>query len=208
MSATRLRPRDRRALLLGAALLLPILLFGLVGRPYLHALSTTRAELQTQRELLARERTLLEEARAYPARMDDAEAGLRLEVPRLFGGTDELTMTAALAEVVAEEARRSRVLVQGIESREAAPVDEGVLALQVELRALGDLEGVLTFLHALEQGEKLIRVERLAIERAARYERSAAPEEQVLALTASLRGFALRPTRVSAGATAAREGEN
>lgn len=194
MSGLRLRQRDRRALAVGAAVLVPALLFTLGIRPFAHALAETREQLELQRDVLGRELALLAEAERYPTLMDRAEAVLEARIPRLLPGTDEVTATARLAGYLGEQTRRNRVLLQQSESRPAELLAGSVLAVQVELRALGDLEGLLSFLDALETGGTLVRVERLTIERQDRSGGVGPYTTDPLVMSATVRGFAVQRT--------------
>jgi hypothetical protein len=189
--AIRLRPRDRRALVAGAAAIACAVLFPVAVRPYLETRVATTEQLALQRSLLAREVALLAESAGYPALMDRAEEVLRAAAPRLLPGADEVTATARLAAYLADQARRSRILLQQSEGRDAERLADDVLAVQVELRAIGDLEGILSFLHGLEAGEKLVRVERLAIERLDRGMGQGGGGSEPLAMAATVRGFAV-----------------
>ncbi|HEX2091663.1 MAG TPA: GspMb/PilO family protein [Longimicrobiaceae bacterium] len=189
MSALHLGSRDRRALVLGAILLAPALLFALVLKPYLRTLSEVRDGVAQERSLLSRELGMLAEARLYPAILDSVEVGIRAESPRLFGGRDPLAATAALADYVGESAARSRILVERSETRVPETAGEALVPLRVELQAAGDLQGILTFLRRLERGEKLVRVERITIEQARSY--AADPETERLSLSATIHGYTL-----------------
>lgn len=164
MSWSTMSPRDRRALAIGGALLVPALLFALVVRPLAGGVGETRERVREQRELLARERGLVAEAPRYPARLRRAEAALRAEAPRLFRGIDGLAAASALEEYVSDAAERNRVSVRQSESRDGETVAEGITALQVDLQGEGDLRGILSLLRALDSGPRLVRVEQLAIE--------------------------------------------
>ena len=160
----RMAPRDRRALLIGGLLVVPVLFFSLVVRPMVRTVGETRERVREQRELLARERGLVAQASAYPARLRRADAALRAEAPRLFRGIDGLAAAAALEEYVSAAAERSRVSIQQSESRDGEEVGEAVRRLQVDLRGEGDLRGILSLLRALDSGARLVHVEQLAIE--------------------------------------------
>ncbi|HEX6369722.1 MAG TPA: type II secretion system protein GspM [Longimicrobium sp.] len=165
MSAwSQMSPRDRRALTLGGAVLVPALLFALVVRPLAGGVDETRERVREQRELLARERGLVAQAAEYPSRLRRAEAALRAEGPRLFRGIDGLAAASALEEYVSDAADRNRVSVRQSESRDGEPVGEGITALQVDLQGEGDLRGILSLLRALDAGTRLVRVEQLAIQ--------------------------------------------
>jgi hypothetical protein len=67
-----------------------------------------------------------------------------------------------------------------------------VAKLQVELRAIGDLEGILALLQDLEGGDKLLTVESLTLGQAERLNIGGSPrDEEVLAVIATVSGFAL-----------------
>lgn len=157
-------PRDRRALALGGALVVPALCFALVVRPLAGGVGEVRERVREQRELLARERGLVAQAGEYPARLRRAESALRAEGPRLFRGIDGLAAASALEEYVSDAAERSRVSVRQSESRDGEAVGEGITALQVDMQGEGDLRGILSLLRTLDSGARLVRVEQLAIE--------------------------------------------
>jgi hypothetical protein len=188
MSRRHLQPRERRALVLGMAVVLPALLFVLVVSPYMGSTAGVREQLRAQHALLQQELALLDEPARYPPVLERADSAIHAAVPRLFGGDDGVTATAALAAYVADHARRSRVLVQRTDGGTPAAVVPGVLRLSLELRALGDLEGLMTLFHALEHGPKLVRIESFSIEPA----RPGAPDEDApLALAAVLAGYVM-----------------
>lgn len=193
MRAPRLTQRDRRALAFGALVVVPALFFTLGLRPYLRTLEATRQALEVQSDLLRREMELLRESEVYPEVGREAERALRAQTPRLFEEPDALSATGALAAYVRERAREHRVLIQQTESKSARPEGGGLLAVEIEIRAQSDLEGHLSFLHALENGPKLVRVEQLAIDPASRFGFGQARSQEVLSLSAVVSGYALAP---------------
>jgi len=188
----RLPPRDRRALLIGAALLIPVVLFRGVVQPYVRARAALGERVRTQRDLLARERAVLDEARSLPERRARADVSLAADAPRLLPGADLYAATAELVGYVGETARRSHVLVQELQSRSApsttateAGGEGGLAQIHVELRGQTDFEGVLRLLLALERGSRLVRVDALAVERS-----SEGPGgREMLSLRAALSGY-------------------
>jgi hypothetical protein len=193
MRPTSLEPRDRRAILIGLAVLLPMLVYVGAAKPFVAHVAQLHEQLESERGLLQRELTLLEEVQWYPALLGQADSALQTMVPRLFGGVDGVTATAALAGYAAREARRSRMLVQLSESQDPVLLEHGVIRLEVTIRAISDLEGVLTYFHALDQGPRLVQLQRFAIERAPRSGLLGADAESPLALTATLYGYAVAP---------------
>lgn len=188
MNLSRLQRRDRLALAWGAALVVPAVCYALVLQPYLSTLQGSRERLVEQRGLLARELALLDGAQRYPARMREMQVALGREGPRLFSGVDALSATSALTYYVSDRARRSRVVVQRVESDTPEASSRGLLLLRLNVGAEGDLEGILSFLRAIENGDKLVRVERLSIERARSYGES---EDEALTFSATITGYAV-----------------
>lgn len=136
-------PRDRRAVFVGLAVVLPALAAVWVVRPYVRALGELRQEIARERELLSRERALLREAPALDERLATLNSALARTSARLFPGTDELAATAALASYVGDAARRHRVLFQQGETRPPVGVPGGLVAIEAGVRGAGDLEGSL-----------------------------------------------------------------
>ena len=190
MTPSTLSPRDRRALTLGAVLGLPVLLFTLVVRPAIASYGETREQTRVQRALLADELALAQQIRRYPVLVREAQASLRREAPRLFANAGGGGPAAAFEEYVADRAETSRVRLEQSQGREEGDAAEGVLALGVEVQGTGDLAGILGFLRSLDTGPRLVRVERLALERRATY--ADAPGAAALSFSASLRAYSLR----------------
>lgn len=195
-----LSPRDRRALTLGALVLLPSLFFIWGVKPFLATLSESQDFLSVERAALSRERAAVSAAQRNPGMQQLADSLMRAMSPRLFAGRDDVMATAELVSHLGAVAQEHDVWLQNATTRPSEVGEAGVRTLHVALRAESDLEGVLRFLQALEQGEKLLRVERLDI--------SVAPgsfvEEGVepVSISASIMGFAIpeAPVRAS-GAT-------
>ena len=173
--------RDRRALRLGAWVLVPLMIAGAVIRPYAAALVEHRTALASERASLAREyRAVLELAndRRALAVLDSQLVSLS---PRLFGRADVVTASAELARYASEEATAAGLHVTQVETQtriDSAPATRvetngggpsgAPLAsdLRVSLRARGNIVAIHDFLRAIEAGSKLVRVERIEIVRA------------------------------------------
>lgn len=179
--------RDRRAVMVGAVVLLPGLALIWGVRPYQAALSDAREELATERATLARERAAVEMSRQNPQLQQIADSAMRTMRPRLFEGTDDVMASAELASYVGDVARRARVWLQDARTRPPAPAVGDLRTLRVEIRAESDLRGTMLFLQTLERGDKLVRVDRLNISRAPRGEDR---EPETLSIAATVSGFA------------------
>ncbi len=146
-------------------ILLPVALFRLGVMPYRAALAEARDNLSVEREALARERGAVLTARRNPALQQVTDSVLRMMEPRLFEGSDDVMASSELAAYVGDLARAHHVWVQDAATRTATSTTPGVRTLHVEIRGESDLRGIMTFLDAMERGDKLVRVERLDISR-------------------------------------------
>jgi len=196
---SRLGQRDARALRLGALVLVPVLGYGLLARPYWRGRDRLSEAVRVQRDLLVRERALLEDARSYPALGSEVAAAAGRESRLLFQGPSAPAAGGELVSYVGEAARRNRVLVQELATRPAEVAPGALARLQVELRAQSDLEGVLGFLVALERGPRLVRVEALAVERTEAWAGDAQADRETLTLRAAISGVASAAVAAAAG---------
>lgn len=188
MKWSTMSPRDRRAVVLGAVVLLPGLLFVWGWRPYQAALVDARDQLATERATLAREKAAIATAREHPQLQHVADSAMRAMRPRLFEGKDDVMASAELASYLGEVAKKSRVWLQDASTRPAVAAAEGVRTLRVEIRGESDLRGTLRFLQALERGDKLVRVDRLDVSRSSRADDE---ETETLSIAATISGFAV-----------------
>ncbi len=174
--------RDRRALWLGALIVLPVLFWRGVVSPFDAAVSGAQERAEQSRALLAREQAALLDAPRLPA----ALAALRLrgvdEAPRLFGGADTVAATAALANWV-----RSAAAGAGLHSAQASagpvdPVSGELRAVSVDLRAEGDFGAVAAWIELMDSGERALVVDRLDIS-------ASGNDDGTVAISARVRGF-------------------
>jgi hypothetical protein len=181
-------PKDRRAIILGAVLVLPALIFLYGVRPYRTAMAETLDELETARGALSRELAAVASKPTAPGGQQLADSALTLVAPRLFEGRDDAIASAQLAAYLGTIARRSRVLMEDANTRPSTLSPEGIRTLRVEVRAESDIQGITTFLHNLESGQKLVRVDRLEISRVPGLEERNGFE--TLSIGATIAGFA------------------
>lgn len=207
-----LAARDARAVRVGAWVLLPALVATLVVRPAASALLDARAGVARERALLARERTLVADAALVRERLREARAALDDAAPRLFAGQDVVTASAELARYVGRQATENGLDLEQIETETvlgdalqdphlpstAARVDTAAAPLRVSLRAHGDVVAAVAFLRAIEEGARLLRVERLDIVAASDDETANAG---TLTVTATIRGLAGGPAASARGAS-------
>lgn len=196
----RLNSRDRRALLLGAWLLGPALAYIWIVKPATADFVDAKERLLSERDLLLRERALLATAPDLPVSMARADSAVAQAQTRLFPGSDPVSATATLARHVTERAARHRVLVQGSEARNPEALDQELLRLVVEVRAIGDLAGITAWLADLEEGARLVDITDLRITPAGRVGEDV-EDEEVLGVLVRATGLALA-REVDTGAVA------
>jgi hypothetical protein len=198
-----MKSSERRTVLIGGILLFVSLVPIYVVRPYRAALSDARDQLAAERQTLARERAAIATARENPQLQHVADSAMRATRPRLFEGRDDVMASAELASYLGEIAHSTRVWLQDAGTRPASPSSEGVRTLHVEIRAESDLLGVMKFIHALEHGDKLIRIDRLDISRSPRSDEK---DVETLSVAATISGFAVADAPPSAPAAPAQAG--
>lgn len=156
--------RDRRALVLGLAILGPALGYIWGVRPLLASFNRTRDQIFEQRQLLAQEKAAVAAAQQNPDLQRVADSAMKAMSPRLFEGRDDVMASAELVSHINDVAQQSNVLLQSAATRPTDVVN-GIRALRVEIRGESDLRGVLTFLQTVETGGKLLRIDRLDVSR-------------------------------------------
>jgi hypothetical protein len=177
LALPQLSNRDRRALTLGVWLIATLLISGAVVKPYVGAVLDERDGLAADRALLARERAAVLNLGRDRATLEGLTRKLSLLAPRLFGGSDAVTASAALARYVSVTAASTGLHVEQVETETrldsagvvrlaGAAERPSAVELRVSLRAHGDVVAIYDFLRAIESGRKLVRVSRLEIVRA------------------------------------------
>jgi type II secretory pathway component PulM len=199
--------RDRRAVVVGSAIVMAAVSLSLVVRPLLRTRTALRDQLQEQQGLLTRELGLITTNNRIPEELDAAATALRSVQGRLFPDRDALGATAALVTLVSETARRQGVLLESVESGVPEVVGGNILAVRVDVHGRSDLEGLLKWLVALEGSRKLLRVEQLSITHAGAGSLSDSVDVEVLTLTASLRGYLLADNNAGGASGAASPGD-
>jgi hypothetical protein len=198
MKLSTMSASDRRALFLGAVVLVPSLFYVFGFKPYRAALADVQQQLSVERDAYARERAAVSSAQRNPQMQHVADSAMQAMAPRLFAGRDDVMASAEVATYLGEVARASHVWLQDASTRPATALDGGVRALHVEIRGESDLRGILGFLKSLEGGGKLLRVQRLDI--SAQAGRSDQPGTETLALSASIVGYAIPDPAASTSA--------
>lgn len=183
---------ERRTLRLAGSVLLPAVLWSVLVRPVASSFQGLDARVRREQDLYRREMDLIgQRARLETAfRRDGAE--LLEEAPRLFEAPDSVTAAAELVAYVTGNAATHRVFVQASEPGAPSLGEDGILRIRVEVRAVSDLAGLMSWLGALAKGGKLVRVTQLSVVPAAQIgSSSAGGDAELLGITVAVEGFAL-----------------
>lgn len=188
----RLNARDRRALLAGALILGPLGLWRFVVAPGAAQLSELRAEVDVERDLLARERALLASASGNPQRSERLVGALVTYAPRIFplDETPEGHVRRLADESNVVLQRVERLPESDADAAGRAAAEASVRPITISVAGESDLEGILSFLAALQTAERLLVVEQIELSRQRPVE-TRAPE--VLDLRLTIRAFTADP---------------
>lgn len=160
--------RDRRAVLIGLAVLLPALLWIAAVRPMRASLAALNERIDAERALLEREEALIAAAPVLPGLADDARKRSERATQRLVRAANMPLAEAEVTGFLQNVALLSRVLLQEVRSVDPPRGEEDVTGsirpLRLALRGESDLEGVLTFLQRIETSPLLLRIAELSIE--------------------------------------------
>lgn len=162
-----LAPRDRRAILLGVAVLVPALLYVFAVRPYRAAMSDVRDRIAAEQELLARELSLLETAPDMSEAIRHAQAEAQRYDDRMVSAANGPLAEGELSDYLEGWAGGNRVLLEEIGSGELERGEvppPGLSVVRLHVRGESDLEGVLGFLREIEGSRLLLRVKGVALE--------------------------------------------
>ena len=160
-----LQPRDRRALLIGLAIIVPVA----VLKPYRAALVETRERIAGERQLLERELELLAGKTELPSRLSGTHKGVQRAEGKLVKAANLTSAENRVTELLEQIAELSRVLLQEVRTVPATRDEkqpDGMQTLRLSLRGESDLEGVVTLLHRIEQSPLLLRIEEFSLENA------------------------------------------
>jgi hypothetical protein len=192
MRGLAISPRDRRALSLGALVLVPVAAWIWGVAPYLRGIEAARERLAAERELLVREMDLVKQAHGFPAAWEEGSERLLEAAPRLFTGANPAVASAALARYLQAGAKSSKVLLTQVEPAPSEDVGAGVISLPLRVEGETDLEGIMSLLYNIEAGLKLVRVDGLHVQGLRTGGGAVGPDEPtVLRFSFTATGFAL-----------------
>jgi hypothetical protein len=162
-----LSPRDRRALRLGALVVGPVFAWTLAVAPYVRTERALRAQVGSERALLAREMGL--RAAESELRLAATDGARRMDalMPLLFDEGRGGLVSAAVGEYVQEAAEGARVRLEEMAPRDRPAASGGLRPVALAVAGRGELRGVVGLLTRLTAGTKLVQVDSVEIQPAA-----------------------------------------
>lgn len=153
--------RDRRALVLGALILVPGLIWILGVRPYRASVAGLQDRIAAEQDLLQRERSLLESGPQLRASLAAATEEAGSAGRRLVVASNQPLAETAVAEALEDAALESRVLLlelRTVSFRPEVSPPGGTTAFRLAVSGEGDFEGLLAFLRRIETHPLLLRI--------------------------------------------------
>jgi len=175
--------RDRRALWVGALLVVPVLAWRVVIAPLSASMTDAQNQAAATVQLLARELTLLRDGPDLPRQLALAQRRLDEAATQLFIARDTLDASAALATWLRGTARSAHLDDVRIESAPTAVASGVLVAAAADITARGSTAALTRWLAAVEQGDRLVALERVEI---------VANADGTLAISARAHGLARR----------------
>ena len=166
--AYELKERERKVLVWGAVIAVPILLFTFGVKPLWASLTDKQEQLELERTTLVRERAAIAAAKRNPELQHVADSLMQITSQRLFSGADDVMASAELGSYIGEIAGKNHVLMTSRTTAAVPKTKSTVRTLNQDIRGESDLQGILEFLQALEHGPKLVRISRVDMSRPTR----------------------------------------
>jgi hypothetical protein len=187
--AYQLKERERKVVLWGAILVVPALLYLYGIKPLRAQYIDQQEQLAFERDALVRERAAIAAAKRNPQLQHIADSLMQTTSQRLFSGSDDVMASAELGSYLGEVAGKHHFLLTTATTGAVPKTKSIVRTLSEDIRGESDLQGVLEFLQALEQGPKLVRVSRIDISRPTRD----ADDIETVLFAATITAYALPP---------------
>jgi hypothetical protein len=163
VSARAMNPRDRRALVLGASVILVVLLGKNVIPAILSGQREARDTASRNEEKLARATVSLKRATQVRDSLRARGARVIALAPALLGGDSPATASATLAGIVSGAAARGNVRIGALQLSSDTAARGMFTRIGVHGDATGDIAGITAMLASLEGGPTLLAVKDLSI---------------------------------------------
>jgi hypothetical protein len=157
--------REKKVLGVGIVLALVIIVYYVATSTVLPDRERLRGEVETQQELLLRQRALLMQEELYKKRADDAEANLTKIKTRLLPGANASVAGAELQRTLKDYADQSDVEITQTSNlpERKVPDSDSLVKVSVRIDTNCTIDELVDFLTAIENYDKFLKVEELII---------------------------------------------
>ncbi|MDR1727342.1 MAG: type II secretion system protein M [Acidobacteriota bacterium] len=156
--------REKKVLYAGVVLAAAILVY-YAASTFLPDGERVRGDVETQKELLLRQRTLLAQEGAYKKRADATQGELAQVMTRLLPGDNASVAGAELQRILKEFADQNDVEItqKNNLAERKVPDSDSLVKVSVRIETNCGLDELVDFLTAIENYEKFLKVEELVI---------------------------------------------
>jgi len=162
-TAQRTRSRNRRALRLGAWVIVPSMIYWYVVVPYRARLAALESAIRAARTQLAAEVSLIAEGPDIAGALTRTDSLVVAGEAFLYRGAARAIIENEISADLQRIASASRVELRDVASPGADTASATVFAVRMRVRGATDLEGLITFVNRLETYPLHIRVAGISI---------------------------------------------
>jgi hypothetical protein len=161
---TALSPRDRRTLIVGAVSIGGLLFVGRALPAWRHWQAEAIASARSASTTWARDRILALNTRAIHDSLVARKARLAALAPAWISGDSPAAASAALAALVTRAASEGAITLGALDLRTDSVGHEPFVPVRVRVSLTGDVQGLATFLAALDRGPGMLNVRSLDVQ--------------------------------------------
>ena len=186
--STRLSPRERRVVTGGVAVSALALIAVYLILPFIHRWEEREEAIAVKADQVARLEAMVQAEPALRETLAELESAREGYVGAFLTGRTAALAASTLQTLLNGYADRSRVTLQNVDiGREAEELGEGLARIDLQLRVLGDIYGLVDLLFYIQNGEKLLVPDGLSVATA----RARGSTEELLTWTLSLHAYYL-----------------
>lgn len=185
---TRLSRRERRVVAWGVGVSASALIAVYLIVPFVNRWKEREEAIAVKAEQVARLEAILQAEPESRERLVELEAARERYVGAFLTGRTSALAASTLQTLLNGYADRSRVTLQNVDiAREAEELGESLERIDLQLRVLGDIYGLVDLLFYIQNGEKLLVPDGLSVAAA----RARGSTEELLTWTLSLHAYYL-----------------
>lgn len=161
--ALKLKPRDKKVLLLGTAAAVLILFVTLVVVPFWEKRSDIAPTVQTRTEALKKRRALVAQKDEFVRRRDENEKKLKEMQARLLDTNEPEAALIKLEEIIRQIARENNVRIDRTNPIQEKKIGDQYSRISLSIGLSGQVEDLTRFLVAVNQHPKYLLTDQLQV---------------------------------------------